>query len=123
MLDLLLTPAVITSLVIAGCAAFGVSIVARFIPDKRKLDLTMSKAEKALARLRKEIAEKQASMKQLQEELAMLKPLHDRLNVYHEELCDIRVEMERREMLEEEDERHDEEEEDGILGRGTRHRV
>jgi len=100
---------------VALCAAFGVSVVARFLPDKKKLDLKMSRAEKALEKLRSMIATKEATIAQLQAEIEMMRPQHTRLNNYHEGLTQMRLELERKEMAEG-DKKSDEDEEDDLIG-------
>ena len=117
--EILFSPPVIACLVVAGCAAFGVSVVLRFVPDKRKLDRTMARAEKALAKIRRRLAEKKALIKQLEEEVAMLKPVHDRLDHYHAQLAEINLEYERRELAEDDGKRR-EEREDDLLGERKR---
>lgn len=112
MLDLLLTPTVLACLLVAGCAAFAVSVFFRFIRDRDKLAHTMRRAEAALERLRHQIAEKQAMIAQLQEEVTVLKPLHDRLTGYYEQLTELRVEMEREEMKEDREKKKAEGEDD-----------
>lgn len=120
MLDIFFSTPVISCLLVAACAAFGVSVVVRFMPDKRKLDNTMQRAEKALQKLRTEIATKEATIQQLQSEVEMLKPLHDRLSNYHEDLTQMRLDLERKDMSSDAAAKPDEEE---AFGRRKRHKV
>lgn len=122
MLDVLLTLPVLSCLLVAGCAAFGVSVVTRFIPDKAKLDRSLTRAEKALEKLRKEISGKEATIKQLQAEVEMLTPVHDRLDGYHEQLTQMRLELERKELAEG-DKKPDDDEEEDPFGRRKRFKL
>ena len=74
MLDILFSLPVLSCLLVTGSAAFGVSVVTRFVPDKTKLDQSLTRAEKALEKLRKEITGNQATMKQSQAEVEILNP-------------------------------------------------
>lgn len=121
MVDILFSTPVISCLLVAGCAAFAVSVVVGFIPDKRKLDHTMTRAEKALQKLRNEIASKEAAITQLQSEVDMLRPLHERLNLYHEDLTQMRLDLERKDLAEGDNKPGDEE--DDAFGRRKRHKV
>ena len=123
MVDILFSTPVISSLLVAGCAAFGVSVVARFMPDKRKLERTISRAEKALEKLRQEIATKQASITQLQSEVEMLQPLYERLSGYHEHLTEMRLELERKDMAEEAKNPDGDDDDDDVIGRRKRPRI
>jgi septal ring factor EnvC (AmiA/AmiB activator) len=96
MLDILFSLPVLSCLLVTGSAAFGVSVVTRFVPDKTKLDQSLTRAEKALEKLRKEITGNQATMKQSQAEVEMLKPVHERLDDYHEQLTQMHLELERK---------------------------
>ncbi|MDA0334514.1 MAG: hypothetical protein O2782_05055 [bacterium] len=122
MVELLFSTPVISCLLVAASAAFGVSVVVSFVPDRRKLDHTMSRAEKALAKVRHEISTKEATIAQLQSEVAMLRPVHDRLSNYHEDLTQMRLDLERKQLAEGA-KKHEEEEEDEFLGRHRRFKV
>jgi chromosome segregation ATPase len=123
MVDILFSAPVISCLLVAGCAAFGVSVVVSFVPDKRKLDHTLSRAEKALGRLREEIAAKEGTIAQLQAEVEMLKPVHTRLNSYHEDLTQLRLDLERQEMADGEKKPDADDDEDEVFGRRKRFKV
>lgn len=94
MTHILFSAPVIACLMVAACAAFGVSIVLRFLPEKLKLKRKISQAEKALVKPGKEIASQQVAIKQLQEEVERMKPLYERLNSYYEQLTEMHVELE-----------------------------
>lgn len=121
-LDALLSFPVICSLIVSGCAAFLVSVVTRFIRDRDKLAVTMHKAESALDRIRRQIALKEGMIRQLQEEVALLRPVHDRLSAYYEQLSELQLEMERKDLKEETELRRTEREDD-VFGRSKRPRL
>ncbi|MBT4096143.1 MAG: hypothetical protein HOM68_20535 [Gemmatimonadetes bacterium] len=102
MLDILFSTPVISSLVVAACAAFGVSVVSGFVRDRSTLDQKRKKVEKILKKLRAQIAERESTIQQLQQEVDELRPLHDRLDEYHEELSQMQLAAERQAMLDEE---------------------
>ena len=99
-MDLLLTPTVIAYLVVAGAAAFAVSALFSYVRDRGKLGSILAKTERALGKIREQIAEKQGRIKPLQEEVPMLMPLHRQLQSYYDELMAIHLEAERKAMQE-----------------------
>ncbi len=123
MVDILFSTPVISSLLVAGCAAFGVSVVVRYMPDRRKLDRTMSRAEKALEKMRRRIATKEATITQLQAEVKMLQPLYERLSDYHEHLTEMRLELERKDMAEEAKNPDGDDDDDDVIGRRKRPKI
>ena len=100
--DSLLKPEILACVLVAGAGAFGVSVVLRYIRERDKLDRVRKEADRTLVRVRKEIAEKQARIKQLEEELKMLRPLHERLSRYSEQLQQLQLEQERKKVTEDE---------------------
>ena len=94
----LLSIEVIACLVVAAATAFAVSVVLKYIRARDELNRKIRQSERALEKLRKQIAVKQGTIKQLQEEVAMLVPLHHNLQKYHDELLGIQLEKERDEI-------------------------
>ena len=92
----------IACLVVAGAAAVVVSVMIRFVRDRDKLGRKLRKTERALEKIRAQVAEKRGTIKQLQEEVAMLAPLEEKLRIYYDVLMEVQVEEERRAMEEEE---------------------
>jgi septal ring factor EnvC (AmiA/AmiB activator) len=122
MFDILFSLPVLACLLVAGCAAFGVSVVTRFLPDKAKFNRSLTRAEKELEKLRKQIASKEAMIKQLLAEVEMLKPVHERLDGYHEQLTQMRLELERKDFSEG-DRKTDDDEEQDIFSRRKRSKL
>ena len=95
MLDLLLTPIVIGSLVGAAAAAISVSVVFGFIRDRDLLGKRIRKTERALEKVRSQIADRQIRIQQLIEEVEALQPVERELREYHESLVTMQLEAER----------------------------
>ena len=95
MLDLLLSPIVIASLAGAAAAAISVSVIFGFIRDRDLLGKRLRKSERALEKIRSEIADRQTRIKQLLEEVAALLPVELELREYHESLMTMQLEAER----------------------------
>ena len=58
MLELLFSPLVISCILVAGSAAFGVSVVSGFIKDRSTLEAKRRQVDKILKKLRAEISER-----------------------------------------------------------------
>ncbi len=122
MLETLLSPVGLTSVLVAGSAAFAVSVVSGFLKDRTTLDKKRRQVDRILQKLRAEISERDTTIKQLQEELAQLQPQHDRLNLYYEEINRLQAEAERKELQEEEKHTPHAAEEEDTFAR-ERHRI
>ncbi|MBT3343079.1 MAG: hypothetical protein HN712_11135 [Gemmatimonadetes bacterium] len=122
MLELLFSPLVISCILVAGSAAFGVSVVSGFIKDRSTLEAKRRQVDKILKKLRAEISERGSKIQQLEEEIAQLQPVHDRLNTYFEGLNQLKLDAERKAMAEEEKHTPHDDDEDDAFGR-ERHRV
>lgn len=120
-MDLLFSAPVISCLVVAGAAAFGVSVVVRFLPHKRKLESTIGRADWIMGKMQQQIRAKEAAIKQLKSEVEALKAQYARLSHYHEQLTQLKLELEREEMAEEA--RDDDDEEGGLFERRSRTRI
>ena len=95
MLDLILSPIVIASLAGAAAAAISVSVIYGFIRDRDLLDKRLRKSERALEKVRSEIADRRIRIQQLMEEVAALRPVEQKLREYYESLVTMQLEAER----------------------------
>ncbi len=121
MLEILFSTPVISSIVVAASAAFGVSVVSAFLRDRTTLDQKRRQVDQILQKLRAEISTRETTIQQLQQEVDELRPLHDRLDEYFEELNQMHLQAERQAMKEEEKAPTHDDEEDEF--RRSRHKV
>ena len=84
LLDLLFSKEIIACIVVAGSAAIGASVGMRFMRDRDKLGRKLKKTARALEKIRDEVARRQGTIKQLQEEVAMLAPIGEKLRGYYD---------------------------------------
>jgi hypothetical protein len=122
MIELLFSFPVISCLLATASALFAVSVVVRFIPDKRKLDQIMFQVEMALTRCRDAIAEKEAAIAALRVNVEKLKPVQQHLDRYQEQLTQLRVDMERQQLAEDGRTSAEEDDDDGF-GRRRRFKL
>ena len=110
-LDHLLSPIVIAGLAGTGAAALSVSVVFGFIRDRDLLDKKLRKSERALEKIRSEIADKQIRIQQLMAEVEALQPEEREVREYYESLMRMKMAAEREALQEAEtDEAQSEEE-------------
>ena len=100
MLDHLLSPIVIAGLAGTAAAALSVSVVFGFMRDRDLLDKRLRESERALKKVRSEIADRQIRIKQLIEEVEALQPVEQELREYHASLMAMQLTAEREAMQE-----------------------
>ena len=99
-LGTLVTTEVIAWVAMAVSAAIGIRVVTRFTRDHAALGKRLLHADRQLETLRDHIAEKQGAIKELQAEVDVVRPTHDQLLTYSEELFEIQLVEDRREAAE-----------------------
>ena len=99
--DMLLSIEALACLLIAAAAALGVGVVFKYIRHRDQLQPRLRKTERTLEKMRSQITVKQELIRQLQQEIAVLRPQEERLSSYYDTLVELQTEAERAAMTEE----------------------
>ena len=99
--DMVLSIEALACLLIAAAAALGVGVVLKYIRQRDQLQPRLRKTERTLEKMRSRITAKQELIRQLQQEIAVLRPQEERLSSYYDTLVELQTEAERAAMTEE----------------------
>lgn len=96
--DVLVSIAALAFILVGVSVGFAVCVVLKYVRDRDDLRITQRDTERALGRMRGRMATRQERIRRLQQEVADLGPLEERMHKYHETLVNLRIETERAEL-------------------------